>query len=101
MNRVLVVCPLSTVLNWDNEFRIWLPGDLALDVYELTGAKTVESRCYTLSHWFENGGVLIIGYEMYRTLTNENTKNKKAKKSREIFMRAFVRVLKIVILNNR
>jgi len=92
VNRVLVVCPLSTVLNWVNEFGIWLPGDLELDVYELTSAKmTHEVHSYTLNHWFENGGVLIIGYEMYRNLTNENSKNKKlSKKTRDLQNRALV-----------
>ena len=93
MERVLVVCPLSTVLNWVNEFSIWLPGELELEVYELTSAKSVEARTYSLNHWFENGGVLIIGYEMYRTLTKDNSKNKKiSKKAKEIIHRALVRI---------
>lgn len=76
-----------------NEFSIWLPGDLELEVYELTSAKTTDARTYTLNHWFENGGVLIIGYEMYRNLTNENSKNKKiSKKARDLHNRALVRI---------
>lgn len=38
VNTVMVVCPLSTVLNWHNEFNLWLKdidnGDI--EVYELT-----------------------------------------------------------------
>lgn len=39
VNRVLVVCPLSTVLNWVNEFKMWLKFaeiEYEVDVYELS-----------------------------------------------------------------
>lgn len=39
VRRVLVVCPLSTVLNWVNEFNMWLKhteSDVEVDVYELS-----------------------------------------------------------------
>ena len=39
INTVMVVCPLSTVLNWVNEFKTWLKytknGD-DIEIYELT-----------------------------------------------------------------
>jgi SNF2 family DNA or RNA helicase len=25
VTRVLIVCSVSTILNWENEFKIWLP----------------------------------------------------------------------------
>ena len=39
VNTVMVVCPLSTVLNWCNEFKIWLkhvPNADDIEIYELT-----------------------------------------------------------------
>lgn len=39
VHRVLVVCPLSTVLNWVNEFKMWLKfaeRESDIDVYELS-----------------------------------------------------------------
>lgn len=92
VKRVLVVCPLSTVLNWVNEFERWLPGDLELEVYELTNTKTMDLRAYTLRNWMESGGVLVMGYDMYRNLCNETNKtNKKIKtKVRETFQSALV-----------
>ena len=84
-----MVCPLSTVLNWQNEFKIWLPGDLELDVYELSSVKNNEIRMFTCRHWLENGGVMILGYDMYRNLTNE--KNKRFKpRLREMFQKCLV-----------
>ena len=70
----MVMCPLSTVLNWKNEFTKWLPGKLALDVYELASAKNYEAKEKTLSKWLLTGGVLLLGYEMFRSLTMEKKK---------------------------
>jgi len=67
-----VVCPVSTLFNWVNEFTIWLPGDLKLKTYELTESKTYAERVSVLRQWFSKGGVLIIGYEMYRNLSNRD-----------------------------
>jgi transcriptional regulator ATRX len=43
---VIVVCPLSTVFNWENEFRIWLPGEsfVTLNVCELASCKTNKAK---------------------------------------------------------
>ncbi|XP_059350722.1 transcriptional regulator ATRX homolog isoform X2 [Daphnia carinata] len=91
VDRVLVVCPLSTVLNWVNEFKVWLPPDSNIDIYEMASAKgnNKELRVYTLRSWLEGGGVMIIGYDMYRNLTNENNK-KISKKERDVFTRSLV-----------
>nr|XP_032518493.1 transcriptional regulator ATRX homolog isoform X2 [Danaus plexippus plexippus] len=81
VNRVLVVCPLSTVLNWVNEFRIWLKhteNEYDVDVYELSRFKQNSERSYQLSSWFASGGVCVLGYEMFRNLSSDT--NKKFKK---------------------
>lgn len=39
VERVLVICPVSTVLNWVNEFKIWLrhcEKDKDLEIYEIS-----------------------------------------------------------------
>lgn len=48
-----------------------------------------ELRVFTLRSWLEGGGVMIIGYDMYRNLTNENNK-KISKKERDVFTRSLV-----------
>ncbi|CAH0727160.1 unnamed protein product, partial [Brenthis ino] len=81
VHRVLVVCPLSTVLNWVNEFRIWLKhahADFDVDVYELSRHKQNSERAWQLQQWFSGGGVCVLGYEMFRNLSADN--NKKFKK---------------------
>ncbi|XP_045488405.1 transcriptional regulator ATRX homolog isoform X2 [Pieris rapae] len=81
VNRVLVVCPLSTVLNWVNEFKMWLKHsetDYEVDVYELSRFKQNSDRAFQLSQWYQHGGVCVLGYEMFRNLSSDS--NKKFKK---------------------
>nr|XP_046261942.1 transcriptional regulator ATRX [Scatophagus argus] len=87
----LVVCPLNTVLNWVNEFEKWQLGmkdDECLEVTELATVKRPQERAYALQQWQETGGVMIIGYEMYRNLTQG--RNIKSKKLKETFQKTLV-----------
>nr|XP_040030767.1 transcriptional regulator ATRX [Gasterosteus aculeatus aculeatus] len=87
----LVVCPLNTVLNWLNEFEKWQVGlkdDESLEVIELATVKKAQDRAYALQRWQESGGVMIIGYEMYRNLTQG--RNTKSKKLKETFQKTLV-----------
>ncbi|CAH1777536.1 unnamed protein product [Owenia fusiformis] len=82
----LVVCPLNTVLNWVNEFEIWITEKLDekkhLDIYELSTIKNATERADYLEQWMEGGGVMVIGYEMFRNLASgKNIKKKKVKES--------------------
>lgn len=84
VQRVMVICPVNTVKNWHDEYDKWLSGDLELDVYEMSKEKDNWSRADRINQWFREGGVLIIGYEMFRNLVNEKN-NKFKKKQRDIF----------------
>uniref|UniRef100_A0A8D0CIY2 DNA helicase n=1 Tax=Scleropages formosus TaxID=113540 RepID=A0A8D0CIY2_SCLFO len=87
----LVVCPLNTVLNWLNEFEKWQEGmkdEECLEVTELATVKRPQERAYALQRWQEDGGIMIIGYEMYRNLTQG--RNIKSKKLKEAFHKTLV-----------
>jgi len=84
VNRVMVICPVNTVKNWQDEYEKWLTGDLEVDVFEMSAEKDNWGRADRLNQWFREGGVLIIGYEMFRNLVNEKN-NKFKKKQRETF----------------
>ena len=89
VERVMVICPVNTVKNWQDEYDKWLTGDLEVEVYEMSKEKDNWGRADRLQQWFREGGVLIIGYEMFRNLVNE--KNGKFKKrQREIFNRCLL-----------
>ncbi|XP_034739450.1 transcriptional regulator ATRX isoform X7 [Etheostoma cragini] len=90
-STALVVCPLNTVLNWLNEFEKWQAGmkdDESLEVSELATVKRPQDRAYALQRWQDTGGVIIIGYEMYRNLTQG--RNIKSKKLKETFQKTLV-----------
>ncbi|KAJ6663223.1 hypothetical protein lerEdw1_010359 [Lerista edwardsae] len=87
----LVVCPLNTALNWMNEFEKWQEGledDEKLEVSELATVKRPQERGYMLQRWQDEGGVMIIGYEMYRNLAQG--RNVKSRKLKEIYNKALV-----------
>ena len=66
----LVLCPINAALNWSNELEHWLKNiEPAIDHYQLATVKP-HLRVSYLTHWYENGGVMVMGYEMYRRLAN-------------------------------
>ena len=91
MHNILILAPVNTLKNWEDEFYKWLNEDLEddLEVYEISGEKDMWGRADRIRHWGKNGGVLIMGYDMYRNLTNETSKKFK-KKQKEIFMENLV-----------
>ncbi|XP_072127003.1 transcriptional regulator ATRX isoform X2 [Mobula birostris] len=87
----LIVCPLNTVLNWINEFSKWQEGlddDECLEVNELATVKRPQERAYLLERWVEDGGIMILGYEMYRNLAQG--RNVKSRKMKEMFQKTLV-----------
>ena len=92
MHKILVLAPVNTLKNWEDEFYKWLVDDLEddLEVYEISGEKDMWGRADRIRHWGKNGGALIMGYDMFRNLTNEKNAKKFKKKQREIFMENLV-----------
>ncbi|XP_017778371.1 PREDICTED: transcriptional regulator ATRX homolog [Nicrophorus vespilloides] len=89
IKKVLVVCPLSTVLNWVSEFKKWLPDDDEVEVYDLISSKQNRDRSSMTTTWHLNGGVLVIGYDMFRNLSN-NANKRIPKNMRNDFKRNLV-----------
>ena len=81
VDRVMVICPVNTVKNWQDECDKWLTGELEVDVFEMSREKDNWGRCDRINQWYREGGVLIIGYEMFRNLVNE--KNNRFKKKQD------------------
>ncbi|CAI5643957.1 unnamed protein product [Oreochromis niloticus] len=67
----LVVCPLNTILNWVSEFKKWQNnmGEDKVKVTELATMKHTLGRLRALQRWQRDGGVMIMGYDMYRILS--------------------------------
>jgi transcriptional regulator ATRX len=69
-------------LNWSHEFDYWLNCiEPPIDHYQLTTIKK-HLRLNHLNYWYETGGVMIMGYDIYRRLANGiNIKNKTTKEA--------------------
>jgi SNF2 family DNA or RNA helicase len=72
-NTALVVAPAIVVQNWNREFEKWLSREerkrlIKPKVLDSSNSKTLEERVQRLKKWKEQGGVLLIGYEMFRLL---------------------------------
>lgn len=77
VHTVLICCPLTTVLNWVDEYNKWLFSyELRKDVriYELSQIQNNQMRFAVLEDWQAKGGVLIVGYTMFRNLANLKSK---------------------------
>ncbi|XP_045078927.1 helicase ARIP4-like isoform X1 [Coregonus clupeaformis] len=83
-HTVLAIVPVNTLQNWLAEFNLWLPSQEALppdsDPATVTGRtfrvhilndehKTTVARAKVVEDWSRDGGVLLMGYEMYRLLS--------------------------------
>ena len=95
--HVLCVVPINTIQNWVTEFNMWLPQATEIEALSTSNsatnycndhqslmtlkprnfqvfvlndsAKTLVSRVEIIKEWRSRGGVLIIGYEMFRLLS--------------------------------
>ncbi|XP_053207222.1 helicase ARIP4-like isoform X2 [Panonychus citri] len=98
--HVLCIVPINTLQNWMSEFDMWLPSKKVsafkldsdaikfrqFDVFMLNECKTLTSRAKEILAWRKAGGVLLIGYEMYRLLTTDGktARGKTKAKTKEI-----------------
>lgn len=76
VERVLIISPLSTLNNWAREFKNWISfaRKKNIEIYDMSKYKDKPTRIYKLNEWFDEGGVCIMGYDMYRILANEKAK---------------------------
>lgn len=83
VKKVIVVCPCNVVLNWAREFEMWIEENdnvkTGIAVYEFSRVKNIYDRLDLLEDWSKNGGVLIIGYSMFRLMSQMKTKSRKVK----------------------
>jgi transcriptional regulator ATRX len=84
VNRVLILSPVNTIHNWRNEFDKWIPGiDCEYNIFLLVDTG-MEARSRKLERWFTGGGVIFVGYDLFRNLV---VGNRMKKKKKEAFMK--------------
>ncbi|KRX21038.1 Transcriptional regulator ATRX [Trichinella nelsoni] len=79
VKRVLIVTPINVVLNWRNEISLWLD-DHGFDknIWAMHEVRTTKDRYYVIERWENDGGILIIGYELLRYLLTCTRKGNRA-----------------------
>ncbi|KAI1004453.1 hypothetical protein K3495_g3760 [Podosphaera aphanis] len=79
-SRTLILCPPSLVNNWMDELLVWVPDDILGELRKVDSSiKSLPEKVQTIMDWRTEGGVLVIGYEIFRDLINY--KNKKISNS--------------------
>ncbi|KAF8563848.1 hypothetical protein P879_08363 [Paragonimus westermani] len=90
IRRCLVICPVNTLLNWKHEWEMWLPANDQIDVFELASKADFKYRVDVLKHWFRKGGVMLIGYDMFRNFINTRGRKRGNKFSKESITEALL-----------
>ncbi|RMJ28380.1 SNF2 family helicase ATPase [Aspergillus sp. HF37] len=72
-SQTLVICPSSLIDNWYEEFLMWTPREVDIGpLRKVTSTKNLEDRLQEAFDWDEEGGVLIISYNIFQALVNNN-----------------------------
>uniref|UniRef100_A0A0K2TD83 Helicase ARIP4like [Pundamilia nyererei] n=1 Tax=Lepeophtheirus salmonis TaxID=72036 RepID=A0A0K2TD83_LEPSM len=95
--RVLIIVPINTIQNWLNEYNQWIPSSSSstyswskeieprdYEVFILNdNCKNLDQRGRLIENWYSKGGVLLMGYELYRQLANKKPRKKRKRKGPE------------------
>lgn len=93
---VLCIMPINTLQNWMAEFNMWVPADPEATPLREQGEvrprnfnlfvlndthKTLVARSKVILEWARDGGVLLIGYELYRLLSLKKMTRRRGRKA--------------------
>lgn len=93
---ILCIMPINTLQNWLAEFNMWLPEDPDSTPLKAQGEvrprnfklfvlndthKTLNARSKIVLDWAREGGVLLIGYELYRLLSLKKVTKRRGRKT--------------------
>ncbi|KAL4807786.1 P-loop containing nucleoside triphosphate hydrolase protein [Aspergillus unguis] len=78
-SKTLILCPASLIDNWHDEFLMWSPKHISSSVRRVSSTEDLETRLAEMSAWYEEGGVLLIGYHIFKTLILNNGTEKRGK----------------------
>ncbi|XP_031636491.1 uncharacterized protein LOC116349266 isoform X4 [Contarinia nasturtii] len=96
-NTILCIMPINTLQNWLAEFNMWIPEDAENSPLKAQGEvrprnfklfvlndthKTLNARSKIVLEWARSGGVLLIGYELYRLLSLKKVTKRRGRKTK-------------------
>lgn len=73
--RFLIICPSSLLQNWRRELEQWVdPTAFGGNMYSIVSAGDGSGYRQILQNWSKHGGVLLIGYPLFRSLVMRKDK---------------------------
>lgn len=92
--NILIIMPINTIQNWLHEFELWTPpGNISSsDVIQRNfrifaineSHKSLGARTRVVLDWKKEGGVLLLGYEMFRLLSLKKMSTGKKQKMNDV-----------------
>ena len=75
VSRTLVLSPPGLINNWMDELLTWIPDDMlgTLNPTKVDASIKIPQRLDRIEDWYLDGGVLVMGYEMFRALIENKT----------------------------
>ncbi|KAE8383218.1 P-loop containing nucleoside triphosphate hydrolase protein [Aspergillus bertholletiae] len=79
-SQSLILCPSSLIENWYEEVLMWAPRKSGIGpLRKITTSATVSERLQEVCDWDEEGGILIMSYDLFRTWILNRETNKRGK----------------------
>lgn len=69
VSKTVILCPPSLVENWNDELLTWVPDGILGPIRRVDSSMTRYQRLEEISDWFEEGGLLLIGYDLFKAIT--------------------------------
>ncbi|RYO99926.1 hypothetical protein DL764_006667 [Monosporascus ibericus] len=71
-SKTLIICPPGLVNNWLDEMLFWAPEDHNLgQFFKIDTAIPIPERPKLVQRWAQDGGVLVLGYQLLKSLMND------------------------------
>lgn len=77
VSKTLILCPPSLVDNWIDELLTWVPGNILGSFRKVDSGMRSADRLERISKWFDEGGILVIGYSLFRTIAGSISRKSK------------------------
>ncbi|KAI0402637.1 hypothetical protein F4802DRAFT_617515 [Xylaria palmicola] len=72
-SRTLILCPATLVNNWHDETSSWLPDNHGLgEIFKIDAILGAEQRNQAIRAWDTSGGILIIGYNLFKAFFDDD-----------------------------
>lgn len=72
--HAMILCPASLINNWINELHYWTPNNALGHVFDPSRDTRNDFRLETLFEWRDEGGILILSYNMFTQMLNKKRK---------------------------